>query len=76
MFNGIRHGFCRLTTPRYVRLDQWRNAQFTHWGRESRGNGDILEGRYVDGRVTGKGILKNAKGNLYIRDFVDMDTVN
>ena len=36
-----------------------------------RRNGDVLEGKYIDGRVTGKGILKNAKGNLYVGDFVD-----
>ena len=71
MFNGMRHGFGRLTTPRYVRLGTWRNDQFTGWGRESRRNGDVLEGRYVDGKVSGKGILKNAKGNLYVGDFVE-----
>ena len=71
MINGMRHGFGRLTTPRYVRLGTWRNDQFTGWGRESRRNGDVLEGRYVDGKVTGKGILKNAKGNLYVGDFVE-----
>ena len=71
MANGMRHGFGRLTTPKYVRLGTWRNDQFTGWGRESRRNGDVLEGKYIDGRVTGKGILKNAKGNLYVGDFVD-----
>ena len=71
MYNGMRHGFGRLTTPRYVRLGTWRNDQFTGWGRESRRNGDVLEGKYIDGRVTGKGILKNAKGNLYVGDFVE-----
>ena len=71
MINGMRHGFGRLTTPRYVRLGTWRNDQFTGWGRESKRNGDVLEGRFVDGKVTGKGILKNAKGNLYVGDFVE-----
>ena len=71
MFNGMRHGFGRLTTPKYVRLGTWRDDQFTGWGRESRRNGDILEGKFIDGRVTGKGILKNAKGNLYVGDFVE-----
>jgi len=71
MANGMRHGFGRLTTPKYVRLGTWRNDQFTGWGRESRRNGDVLEGKYIDGRVTGKGILKNAKGNLYVGDLVD-----
>ena len=71
MVNGMRHGFGRLTTPKYVRLGTWRDDQFTGWGRESRRNGDVLEGKYIDGRVTGKGILKNAKGNLYVGDFVE-----
>ena len=71
MLNGMRHGFGRLTTPKYVRLGTWRDDQFTGWGRESRRNGDILEGKFIDGRVTGKGILKNAKGNLYVGDFVE-----
>ena len=71
MLNGMRHGFGRLTTPKYVRLGMWRDDQFTGWGRESRRNGDVLEGKYIDGRVTGKGILKNAKGNLYVGDFVE-----
>ena len=71
MLNGMRHGFGRLTTPKYVRLGTWRNDQFTGWGRESRRNGDVLEGKFIDGRVTGKGILKNAKGNLYVGDFVE-----
>ena len=70
MYNGMRHGFGRLTTPKYVRLGTWRDDQFTGWGRESRRNGDVLEGKFIDGKVTGKGILKNAKGNLYVGDFV------
>ena len=71
MVNGMRHGFGRLTTPKYVRLGTWREDQFTGWGRESRRNGDVLEGKFIDGRVNGKGILKNAKGNLYVGDFVE-----
>ena len=70
MLNGMKHGFGRLSTPIYVRLGMWRDDKFTGWGRESRRNGDVLEGKYIDGKVTGKGILKNAKGNLYIWDFV------
>ena len=35
MLNGMRHGFGRLTTPKYVRLGTWREDQFTGWGRES-----------------------------------------
>ena len=64
-----RHGFGRLTTTKSVFLGEWRNDQFTGWGRETRRSGKVLEGKYIDGVVMGKGILKNNKGNTYIGDF-------
>ena len=64
-----RHGFGRLTTTKSVFLGEWRNNQFTGWGRETRRSGKVLEGRYIDGVVMGKGILKNNIGNYYIGDF-------
>ena len=67
---NIPHGFGRLTTTKSVFLGEWRNSQFTGWGRESRRSGKILEGKYIDGFVEGKGILKNEKGSSYIGDFV------
>ena len=69
--NDERHGFGVLTTPKYVRKGTWRNGKFTGWCRESRVNGDIYEGKFIDGVIIGKGINKNQKGNLYIGDFVD-----
>ena len=48
-----------------------RDDQFAGWGRESRRNGDVLECKYINGRVIGKSILKNAKGNLYVGDFIE-----
>ena len=66
-----KHGFGILTSPKYVRKGTWRNGEFTGWCRESRINGDIFEGKYIDGAIFGKGINKNHKGNLYIGDFVD-----
>ena len=71
MRGGVKHGFGRMTTPKYVRLGMWRDDQFTGWGRESRRNGDVLEGRFIGGRLNGMGIMKNAKGNIYVGGFVD-----
>jgi len=66
---ATKHGFGILTTPFYVRIGQWRYGQFTGWGREARRNGEVLEGRFTNGRVNGKGIFITAKGNKYIGDF-------
>ena len=67
--NNERHGFGRLTTTKSVFLGEWRNDEFTGWGRETRRSGKVLEGKYINGVVEGKGILKNSKGNTYIGDF-------
>ena len=69
--NSEKHGFGVLTTPKYVRKGTWRDGEFTGWCRESRVNGDIFEGKFIDGAIYGKGINKNHKGNLYVGDFVD-----
>ena len=69
--NNKKHGYGICTTPLYVRKGTWRNGQFTGWGRESRRNRDVLEGKFINGLVNGKGVLKNNKGNLYFGDFVN-----
>ena len=66
-----KHGFGILITPKYVRKGTWRDGEFTGWCRESRANGDIFEGKFIDGAIFGKGINKNHKGNVYAGDFVD-----
>lgn len=66
--NNERHGFGRLTTTKSVFLGEWRNGDFTGWGRETRRSGKVLEGKYIKGVVEGKGILTN-KGNTYVGDF-------
>jgi len=71
MMNGKRHGIGKLTTKEYIREGTWNNDQFTGWGRESKPNGEILEGRFINGKVEGKGILRNSEGSSYIGDFVD-----
>ena len=69
--NDEKHGYGILTTPKFVRKGTWRDGEFTGWCRESRVNGDIYEGKFIDGSIYGKGINKSYKGNLYVGDFVD-----
>ena len=66
-----RHGFGRLTTVNGVCLGEWRNGNFTGWGRETRRSGKVYEGKYINGLLQGKGILKNNKGVTYVGDFVN-----
>ena len=68
---GEKHGKGRMTTPNYTRIGTWRDDEFTGWGRESRINGDVFEGRFIDGAIYGKGINQNKKGNTYVGEFVD-----
>ena len=68
---GEKHGNGRMTTPNYTRIGTWRDDEFTGWGRESQINGDVLEGRFVDGAIYGKGINQNKKGNTYVGEFID-----
>ena len=69
--NDEKHGLGILTTPKYVRKGTWRDGEFTGWCRESRVNGDIFEGKFIDGSIYGKGIYKSHNGNLYVGDFTD-----
>ena len=66
---GQRHGQGKCTTPYYVLIGQWKNDKFSGWGRESRCNGDVFEGRYENGVINGKGIFLNEKKSKYVGDF-------
>ena len=66
-----KHGFGILTTPEFVRRGTWRNGEFTGWGRESRRNKEVLEGKFIDGTLNGKGIYKKSNNSLYTGDFVN-----
>ena len=68
---GQRHGQGKCTTPYYVLIGQWKNDQFSGWGRESRSNGDVFEGRYENGLLNGKGIFLSDNKNKYIGDFLN-----
>ena len=67
--SGQRHGIGKCTTPYYVLIGMWKYDKFSGWGRESRTNGDVFEGRYENGLLNGKGIFLNAKKCKYVGDF-------
>ena len=67
---NLRHGFGVLTTPYYVLKGSWRKGKFTGWGRKYLRNGDILEGKFVNGELNGKGTFKN-KDSFYVGDFLN-----
>lgn len=66
--NGERHGLGKLTSAKKFRIGHWREGQFTGWGREVEENGDIYEGKYVNGKLYGKGIYSNGK-EYYLGEF-------
>ncbi len=69
---GERHGYGKFTTFYYIMIGMWKNDKFCGWGRESRCNGDIFEGRFENGLINGKGIFINSKNCKYIGDFKNM----
>ena len=69
--NNLKHGSGKLTTPHYILQGTWRKDEFTGWGRKSMRNGDIIEGKFVNGDLNGKGIFKGADNSIYVGDFVN-----
>ena len=66
--NKERHGLGKLTLDNKILMGHWRNDDFTGWGREINNNGDIYEGKFVEGLLYGKGIYTNGK-EFYLGDF-------
>ena len=64
-----KHGYGMLTTPNMVYIGNWENDKFTGWGRITKRNGVILEGKFFNGVLEGKGIVENGQGGKYIGDF-------
>ena len=50
----------------------WENNIFSGWGRQSRCNGEVYEGRFENGLINGKGIFLDKKLNKYMGEFKDM----
>ena len=65
-----RHGLGKLTSPTSQKIGTWRNGQFSGWGREILNNGEVFEGRFLNGNLNGKGIYKYMN-ILYIGDFIN-----
>jgi len=69
---GEKHGFGKYISPMVKRIGMWRSDKFTGWGREIRETGDIYEGRFVNGKLNGKGIYKDKKNKTtYVGDFLN-----
>ena len=62
------HGFGKLISPNSQKIGTWRNGEFCGWGREIKNNGEVYEGKFKNGKISGKGIYKY-KDVLYIGDF-------
>ena len=69
-YKKMKHGNGILTTSKYIMKGTWRNDQFTGWGIKCLRNGDIYEGRFINGELNGKGIFKNGK-NIYEGEFIN-----
>ena len=68
--NNEKQGFGTLTTEDKILTGFWRENKFTGWGKEKNTNGDILEGKFINGKLNGKGIYKNnIKGIYYNGDY-------
>ena len=72
--NGEKYGYGKFISPTLKRIGMWKKNNFTGWGREIRQNGDIYEGKFINGKLNGKGIFKNKIKNLtYIGDFINSE---
>ena len=65
---GQRNGFGKSFSKNRKRIGTWRKNEFTGWGREVRRGGEVYEGKFAYGQLTGKGTYKHNK-DLYIGDF-------
>ena len=70
--NEERHGFGKLITQYYELIGMWKNNKLNGWGRQSRCNGEVFEGRFEDGLLNGKGIFLDAHSNKYVGEFKEM----
>ena len=67
-----KHGLGKLNKQTSQLIGTWKNDQFSGWGREIKNNGEVFEGRFINGKLNGKGIYKYMN-NLYIGDFINND---
>ena len=63
-----RHGLGTIKEPNCTKIGQWRNNQFSGWGRVIKNNGQVFEGKFNNHILSGKGIYK-FKDVLYVGTF-------
>ena len=63
-----RHGLGTIKEPNCTKIGQWRNNQFSGWGRVIKKNGQVFEGKFNKNILSGKGIYK-FKDVLYVGTF-------
>ena len=68
--DNLKHGFGILTTPKYELKGTWRKGEFTGWGRKTKKNNEIMEGKFVNGKLNGKGFYKKLKTE-YEGEFIN-----
>ena len=54
--NNQKHGYGVLATKDVTKIGTWINDSFTGWNKEKFSNGSVLEGKFIDGTLNGKGI--------------------
>ena len=67
---GEKHGLGKLIIGNKSWQGGWRFGQFTGWGREVDENNEIYEGKYVNGKLYGKGIYTDGQ-IYYVGEFRD-----
>ena len=68
--NNLKHGSGTLTTPLYELKGTWRKGEFTGWGRKTKRNNEIIEGKFVNGKLNGKGSYKKLT-SMYEGEFIN-----
>ena len=61
-----KQGFGILTTENKILTGFWRENNFTGWGKEKNKNGEIYEGKFINGKLNGKGFYKNKNLNMKV----------
>ena len=69
-YKNMKHGNGVLSNPHFVLKGSWKNDEFTGWGIKCLRNGEIFEGKFINGELNGKGIYKNGN-NTYEGDFIN-----
>ena len=58
--NNQKHGYGVLATKDVTKIGTWINDSFTGWNKEKFSNGSVLEGKFINGSLNGKGIASKS----------------